>query len=221
MLSLQNHQLDGVIFDMDGLIVNNSQIYKQAYQIAARQLGYEITDGLYSQFLGVSHDACQQILRDAFGNEFPAKAFSLKIQTQYRETLLQTPNRFYPGFKDLLAVFQSHQLPLGLATSSSLARVALNFSGTPYRSAFNAIVTSDDIVQSKPHPEIYLKTLQKLGVSPQVTLILEDSNQGMRAAIASGGLAVMIPSIAPPADDVQKSLFDSGKPLPAPSLTAR
>jgi beta-phosphoglucomutase-like phosphatase (HAD superfamily) len=205
MLVLNHRPIHTVIFDMDGLIINNSYIYRLAYQAAARNLSYTIDDDLYNRFLGVPHDVCNQILVTSFGDDFPCADFSVEVDREYELLIKTTPNIFHEGFGPLLAFLQEHQIKLGLATSSTLAKVQFHFHNSSYLDAFDFIATTEDLTCPKPDPEIYHLSLDRLDSSPETTIVLEDSNQGMRAAIAAGCLAIMIPRIDPPAMDVQRS----------------
>ncbi|HYW20989.1 MAG TPA: HAD family phosphatase [Nodularia sp. (in: cyanobacteria)] len=207
MVIIQNKRIFGVIFDMDGLIINNSQLYKKAYQLSGKRLGYDIDDALYARFLGISHEHCAQILEDTFGEDFPNAAYSTLVQQEYARLLASEPTVFQTGFPELFKFLQSQRLKLGLATSSTPTEVKLNFRGTAYPDAFHTILTHADITQGKPHPEIYDRALTQLDLYPHQTLVLEDSNNGMRSAIAAGCLSVMIPSIAPPDPDVKADAF--------------
>ena len=70
-------------------------------------------------------------------------------------------------------------------------------------SHFRALATRDDVERGKPHPDLYLEAARRLGVAPGRCLAFEDSNNGLTAAHAAGMMAVMVPDIAPPTDEVR------------------
>jgi HAD superfamily hydrolase (TIGR01509 family) len=114
---------------------------------------------------------------------------------------------FRPGFETLLSWMQSRDLKLGIGTSSSRAEALANFAGHEALSRFDVLVTRDDVRKSKPAPDIYLLAMARLGMTPRETLILEDSPTGMRAALASGARAVMVPDQICPDAGLEAAAF--------------
>ena len=121
------------------------------------------------------------------------------IEALARETgeiffsLLDTRLEPMPGAVDLVESLARHGLPRGVATSSGpefahdvLSRVGL-------RDRFGFVLTSADVVHGKPHPEIYALAAARLGVVPAEMLVLEDSENGCRAAVAAGAVVVAVP----------------------------
>jgi HAD superfamily hydrolase (TIGR01509 family) len=98
-----------------------------------------------------------------------------------------------PGAALLLEQMVQRGLPRGVATSSGpdfahdvLSRVGL-------RDRFGFVLTSADVTHGKPHPEIYERAAERLGVAPAEMLVLEDSENGCRAAVAAGAVVVAVP----------------------------
>lgn len=196
-----------VAFDMDGLIFDSEIIYKYAWKKAGKIIGFLIPDSLYNRFIGRSTEACERILREEFGENFPLRKFRSLWITLRRQRILEERVRFKEGFQDLMAFFKKHHLKMALTTSSPREDVALNFQNTNYLENFELILSGEDVENSKPHPETYLKAAQWFGIEPSGMLVLEDSNNGMRAAISAGTVAVMVPDMLPPADDVMKEAY--------------
>ena len=94
------------------------------------------------------------------------------------------------GLIELLAALEQANIPKAIATSSRRSfsqRILGKFGFEP---RFKFLITGDDVTDGKPHPEIYLKAAEKLGVLPAEMLVLEDSQNGCRAAVAAGAFAV-------------------------------
>ena len=107
-----------------------------------------------------------------------------------------------PGAREAVAELGAHY-PLGVASSSprELIGVALRVAG--FDSAFRAIVSSDEVSHGKPAPDVYLLAAQRLGVPARECAAIEDSTNGIRAAVAAGMATIAIPNRAfPPPDDV-------------------
>ena len=207
MLMFDGYQVQGVIFDMDGLIIDNSHHYKRAYQQSGKILGYDINNTLYNCFLGISHEVCTQILLNTFGQDFPVVKYTAQVTQEYERLIQNEQQIFQPGFEELFAFLRTQLIKLGLATSSNQTEVQLNFDGTDYLKVFQAILTQESVTKGKPHPAMYQQAVTRLAIDPAQTLVLEDSNNGMRSAIAAGCKAVMVPSLASPEPDVKEKAF--------------
>jgi HAD superfamily hydrolase (TIGR01509 family) len=99
-----------------------------------------------------------------------------------------------PGLELLLEAIESRGIPKAIATSSGPRFVHNVLSRFALAPRFEFILTSEDIVEGKPHPEIYLTAAERFAVSPEEMLVLEDSQNGCRAAVAAGTFAVAVPA---------------------------
>jgi HAD superfamily hydrolase (TIGR01509 family) len=98
-----------------------------------------------------------------------------------------------PGLLELLAQIESRALPKGVATSSRRPYIESVLRKFELVDRFDLLLTSEDVTEGKPHPEIYLTAASRLGVQPAEMLVLEDSEIGTRSAAAAGAVAVSIP----------------------------
>src|SRR5207302_10973705 len=107
--------------------------------------------------------------------------------------ILRTRLAPMPGLVELLEALEKHRIPKGIATSSRRSFVERVLGAFNYEPRFSPILTSEDITHGKPHPEIYLKAAERLTVAPSEMMVLEDSENGCRAAVAAGAITVAIP----------------------------
>lgn len=191
-MKIEDKEVQGVIFDMDGLILDNGIVYKQAYKQAALDNGYTLSDELYHRMLGIPHEDCNLLLKKTFGEDFPVAKFEEMWSKKYQEVLSTEGIPFRDGFEALFAHLEKHQVPIALATSSNRKKVEAHLGNTRYLEAFDAICTSDDITKGKPDPEIYLLAASKINSQPQQSIVFEDSNNGMRAALAADCMGIMV-----------------------------
>ncbi len=181
-----------VVFDLDGLMFNTELIYDQVGDELLRRRGKEMTPDLKLLMIG-------RRAQESLG--FMIEMHSLKDTVD--ELLEESHALFFeaaadrlapmPGLHELLEFIDTHQLPKGVATSSShsyVQRVVGPFGLLP---RFELILASEDVTQGKPHPEIYLKAAHKLGIAPAEMMVLEDSQNGINAAAAAGAVAVAVP----------------------------
>jgi HAD superfamily hydrolase (TIGR01509 family) len=203
----ENSKIVAVAFDMDGLIFDSEKIYQYAWQAAGIEVGYPIPDDLYYQFIGLSTQACEKILIEKFGKTFPLKIFRELWIKLRRDKIKKEGVSLKTGFQELFEFLKNQEMRFSLATSSPLEDVFLNFKNTNYLKDFELIITEEQVTRGKPHRVIYELTAEKLGVDPREMLVLEDSNNGMRSAIAAGTIAVMVPDMRPPEADVKIGAF--------------
>jgi len=101
-----------------------------------------------------------------------------------------------PGAVELLAELRAHDVPCALVTMSYLRFVAPILEQLP-DGTFTEVVTGDAVTYGKPHPEPYLKAAALLGVPPEECLAIEDSNTGVRSAVAAGCAVLVVPNHVP------------------------
>ena len=98
-----------------------------------------------------------------------------------------------PGLSELLDALEKASIPKGIATSSARRLTEACLAPFDLARRFRFILTAEDIVQGKPHPEIYQTAARRFGTPPQEMLVLEDSQNGCRAAAAAGAFTVAVP----------------------------
>ena len=193
MDSHNRHVVSGVIFDMDGLMVDTEPLYQASWQQAARELGHEIDDVLYARFVGRPTAACEAILLDALGPSFPLRTFRARWSELWRGEVERIGVTLKPGVLEILDVVRARRLPAAVATSSEsdYAELTLNWAGL--RHWFSVVVTGDQVTHGKPAPDIYLEAAKQLGVPAAECVAFEDSEAGIVAVQAAGMRGVLVP----------------------------
>jgi beta-phosphoglucomutase-like phosphatase (HAD superfamily) len=187
-----------VIFDMDGLLLDSEPLYRVTWQTAASQMGCPIDDDLYAHFVGRGNDQAEELLRERFGDALPLEEFRRRWRRDWDERLDRAPLGRKAGAVELLDFLDDLGIPKGLATSSPRA-IAIRCLGE-LALRFAAIACGDEVVHSKPAPDLFLLASQRLGVAPVRCLVLEDSEAGVRSAVTAGMKVIIVPDlIEPPA----------------------
>ncbi len=199
--------IHAVAFDMDGVIFDSERIYKIAWQNAGWDYGYDISDDLYYHCTGLTIEACENLVVEKFGRDFPINEFAKNWRQRLRQLILAGEMKLKVGFDELFHFLEAKKIPLAIATSSRRKEVASNFANLNYLSHFASIVAAEDVKNGKPHPEIYLQTAKNLLVDPAKMLVIEDSINGIKAALAAGAVAVMVPDLVPPDEFVKNQAF--------------
>ena len=185
-------RIRGVAFDLDGLLVNTEELYQHVGTELLARRGRLFDADLLDQMMGRPQQVSLQIMIDWHGLTDTIETLAGETREIFVD-LLDTRLAPMPGAALLLEQMVQRGLPRGVATSSGpdfahdvLSRVGL-------RDRFGFVLTSADVTHGKPHPEIYERAAERLGVAPAEMLVLEDSENGCRAAVAAGAVVVAVP----------------------------
>jgi HAD superfamily hydrolase (TIGR01509 family) len=181
-----------VVFDLDGLMFNTEELYQQVGAELLRRRGHVLTQELLDQMMGRPSRVALQIMIDTHRLAATVDELIAETDALFPE-ILRTQLAPMPGLVELLATLEARGLPRAIATSSRRSFVERVLGMFDYQRRFWPILTSEDIVQGKPHPEIYLRAAEHLKLSPAEMLVLEDSENGCRAAVAAGAVTVAVP----------------------------
>jgi HAD superfamily hydrolase (TIGR01509 family) len=197
--------LEAVVFDMDGLMLDTEPLYKRAWQTGCSELGFDLSDGIYSTLVGRPTPACEHVLVDTFGAAFPLDAFRHRWPSLWRHLAATDGIRLKPGLLPFLACLRSRGVPTAVATSSEAPFTEFSLGRAGLLGAFQTIVTGDQIEHGKPAPDIYLQAARQLGVEPNRCVALEDSEAGAVAASSAGMVTLLVPDWVPPSSTARRA----------------
>ena len=198
--------IDGVIFDMDGTMFDTERMWATFWEPALAALGLPYREGLAEAARGTAGVTTRNVVRQFYGPDCDAEAIVDSLHRVADEVFFSAPVPKKPGLDALLAWLKARHIPMAVASSSREAMIRHNLDVWGLTQDFTAIVSGQHVAHSKPDPEIFLLTAQKLGVEPSRCLVLEDSYNGVRAGAAGGFVTVMVPDLVP-ADDEMKWLY--------------
>lgn len=191
-----------VIFDMDGTILDTESVFRTIVFEVCTELGFEMTDAVHMAMVGGSHENTNRLLVESYGVTFPYALFDERCRVIMRER----SHGGVPvkrGARELIGELRERGIPTAVATSSRNPHAHHHLGAAGLLDLFETVVTRDDVVNPKPHPEPYLTAARRLGVDPLHCLALEDSHSGVRAAHAAGMQTVMVPDLVHPNDDIR------------------
>lgn len=184
--------LQAVVFDLDGLMFNTEDLYHEVGREVLSRRGKTLERELLAQMMGrPSCDALQIMIRrhDLDDTVDQLQAESVEIL----DALLATRLAPMPGLLALLDALERSSVAKAIATSSDRAYVSKVLEPLEWERRFQFVLTAEDVTCGKPHPEIYLAAAVRLGLTPPEVMVLEDSENGCRAAVAAGTFAVAVP----------------------------
>ncbi|MGB5444134.1 MAG: HAD family phosphatase [Psychromonas sp.] len=194
-------KIKAILFDMDGLIFDTEGLYKKSWQCAVNEQGLILTDQFYQHFIGVQDAQCEEMLQMKFADQLDMPRFR-KTRDQMLAVARENGVAYKAGFNALFSGLKNRGFKSALVTSSAFPQVEHHFAGSEYLSLFDAVITSEQVKNGKPAPDCYLIACEQIGIIPAECLVLEDSNNGMRAALDAGCYALMIPDMLLPDADV-------------------
>lgn len=185
------------IFDMDGLMIDSERTFLESVMAVSERDGLNVDRDLMIASMGMNLKMMKEFITGEMG---PGFDFDSLFEKYFKYRLVyekKNPPAVKKGLFELLDYLRESGIKTAIATSTYRKRAleCLELSGIDYR-LFDYIKTGDEIVNSKPHPEIYLKVLEHFGIDGDKAVIFEDSRNGLLSASSAGVRCVVIPDIA-------------------------
>jgi len=179
--------VNAVIFDMDGVVVNTEPVGLEANRKFYKELGIEVTDEIYSDFIGNSDKNIIQKLRIRFNLE-QSEEVLLEESYKYYFDAFETSDELelIPGVKDLIIDLYNNGMTLVLASSAAKRKIEAVFTRFDLHQYFKTKISGEDFEQSKPNPAIFVEAVKQTGFPKEECIIIEDSTNGIKAATGAG-----------------------------------
>jgi beta-phosphoglucomutase len=174
----------GVIFDLDGVLVDTGWAHRQAWYDLAQEEGLAMSDEFFRRTFGMQNAAILPMLRPGISKEELARLSDWKEQ-RYRD-LVQEHLELAPGAEALLKDLKRHGFRLAIGSSAPPENLDIFWDRLSLGDYFDARVTKEEITESKPSPQTFLKAAEKLGLPPACCAVVEDALPGVQAAHAAG-----------------------------------
>lgn len=184
---------EAVLWDMDGTLIDSEPIWIEEETLLMRSLGVEWSSEDALHCLGGPLERVDAYMRSRSGNQHQPLELAYELIDRMI-TRLSGGVDFTSGSKGLLDEMHLEQIPMALVSASTrkIMDAALDGIGRHY---FRHTCSADDVTNTKPSPEGYVKAAEFLGVSIENSLIIEDSKTGMQAAIGSGAFVLGLPHL--------------------------
>ena len=193
-------KVKGVIFDVDGLLVDTEKLHVKAWEKIFRKRGIYLSKPDYESGVGISDYEFLQHLKEK--GKIPPGFRIDELLNEKESIMLELADgkvKLFPGVLSLLNTL-SPRFILSAASNSEKNFVIKVLKNSGIFDYFKVVLTRNDIKRPKPFPDIYLVCLSKMGLSPEECVIIEDSPAGIKAARKAGIRCIAVSHTLPPAD---------------------
>ena len=199
--------IHGVLFDMDGVVLDTEKLYARFWAEAAHALGYPMT---YEQALGMRslNSAAGQAKLESYFGPGVSRAEMRKKRVELMDAYVaQFGVEAKPGIHELLDYLKGQGIRTAIATSSPMERAKSYLDSLGLTAKFDCICSGHDVAQGKPAPDIYLKAAASIGVPPANCLAIEDAPAGILSAYRAGCWPVLVPDLDGSDEEMRKTLY--------------
>jgi HAD superfamily hydrolase (TIGR01509 family) len=193
-----------VVFDLDGVLIESEQVWDTAREQLVRERGGTWDERATTDMMGMSSKEWSSYMHDRLG--VPMEPVEInddvvrRVAAAYEEHLPLLPHAV-ETVQEL-----GERWRLGVASSSNRPIIELVLARMGVRDRFAAVVSSEEVASGKPAPDVYLAVARALGVEPEDCVAIEDSTNGIKAAVAAGMRTIAVPNRQfRPDDDVLES----------------
>lgn len=199
--------VSGIIFDMDGVLIDSERQSNEGWLWAAEQLGVDMPMWLIDSFKGAPAELCCKFFDDYYKgviDYWEAK----EIRTQHVYKIRETEGiPVKKGVKDIFEYIRNNGLKCAVATSTRRESAEKTLHEIGVWDYLDAVVYGDEVEHGKPEPDIFLRAAKAIGISPSEAVVVEDSINGIKAGYAADMRVVHIPDTIAIDDDIRKLTY--------------
>lgn len=179
-------------------------LYARGMARAGAEFGYDIHHDIYLGTIGLPEIGWKTHLRNTFGPDFPLDDIASHTLDNVHAELERDGLPIKPGLIELLDQLDVWGMPYAIASSSKRKTIQRNLNLANLLVRFPIVVGGEEVQHGKPAPDIFLEAARRLNTAPENCVVLEDSEAGIRGAHAAGTIAIMIPDLKPPSDEMRQ-----------------
>ncbi len=200
-------QIQAVLFDMDGTLIDTECYYRRCWPMALAAFGYHMTDeqALFMRSLGRPFAPAQ--LKSWFGEDLDYWAVRDKRKELMEEMIGAEGIRLKPGAVELLEYLNQKGITAAVATATDLERANRYLEQIGLLPYFDRVISATQVKEGKPSPDIYEFACRELGLLPENCIAVEDSPNGVRSAYRAGCKVIMVPDQTQPDQELSKCLY--------------
>ena len=201
-------EIRGVLFDLDGVVIDTEKLYTRFWMEASRDLGHPMTLEQALQMRSLGSRESQEKLDSFFGAAVLPYADLRARRVELMEAFIAEHGvEEKRGIRELLAHLKEKKIPCAITSSSSIPVIRRHLGSLRLLDGFTALCSGKDVPMGKPAPDIYLSGAATLGVNPENCLAIEDSPAGIESAWRAGCMAIIVPDQDQPGEEVLSRAF--------------
>lgn len=192
--------IKGLIFDMDGTLIQNMPYHMKAFDVQAERHGYKLTQPVSNRFYGRHNDEIfLNVVEPWVVEKYGLQFLSEEKEAIYRE-LYAGNVRLTDGLEALIADAKANGVKCYIGSAGPRVNLELIWQGAELDDKIDGYICGDDVVNFKPHPEIFLKCCERMGLQPEECIVFEDALSGIKAGFAAGCNVIALSTTAKPED---------------------
>ncbi len=175
----------GVIFDVDGVLIDSFAAHLHTWQVCCRRHGRDCTE---EEFLAGFGRTSREFIRQTWVNppdDAGIAAFDEEKEELYRQYVSENFPHM-PGARELIDALHALGVPMAIGSSGPPKNVAVAVEQLKACDKIRTVITGADVVKGKPHPDVFLKAAAGMGLTPERCVVLEDAPVGIEAALSAG-----------------------------------
>jgi len=196
-------RIKAVVFDMDGVIFDTERAVIDVWKEVASKYGIPDIEAFCVECIGINAVATREVFFRRYGDLYSYDDIRAEKTGMVKERFIKGQIDIKPGVQSLLKALKDNGIKVALASSTREAIVREELTIAGLIEYFDEIVTGDMVEHSKPAPDIFLMACERLGVTPEEAMGIEDSFNGIRSSHSAGLFTIMVPDLLQPDDEIR------------------
>lgn len=196
-----------IIFDMDGVLIDSEKIYDEAWEIVLKERKVKDIDFIITGCRGRTAKDSKKFIDENFKGIFTGEEILNVLMNKFDEIIEERGLPVKKGVYELLSYLKENNYEIGLASSTKKSLVMSNLKKIEIETYFSEITIGDMVENGKPAPDIYIMACEKFNKKPEECIAIEDSINGVTAALRAGINTIMVPDIVQPDEEMLKKVF--------------
>lgn len=201
-----------IVFDMDGVLFDTEMICGKVWRELFKDMGLENTENALKDCTGLNRKSEEEYFKIHYP-QVDFECFINRLSNGFNKWVDENGMPVKTGTRELLTWLRGNMWKTALATSSRRESAVHHLEMTGLMNMFDEIISGDMVEKGKPDPEIYLTACEKLGVKPEGTYAVEDSQNGLHSAHNAGMKAILVPDTIEPTEDMLKIAYSKEETL--------